>query len=155
MVSCEFCGEATGELAFECNYCGCSFCESHRLPESHDCSKIAAARPPTSATDEADAFLNQSRGAEAADNIDLGDLRDRAKNESQPYSVVNVDQTVGTAPDSDFDSSPDVAVDGSIATENESSDGAGEAQDDKPGNWVALLLIAFVVFGILVGIVVL
>jgi len=129
MVSCEYCGGSTGELAFECNYCGNSFCQAHRLPEAHDCTHISEARPPTSAGDEPEAFRDHSRGAVTADEIDLEALRERAERDEQPYSVVEVEHTVGSPPDPDFDSSPDVAVDGSIASEGDTVVVDGESQE--------------------------
>lgn len=152
MVSCEYCGESTGELAFECNYCGTSFCQIHRLPEAHECTNLSDARPPTSATDEADAFTDWSRGAESIDEIDLGKLRERAKHENQPYSVVEVEETVGTTPEPGFDSSPDVAVDGSIAGQNESVEDGEHDLDRVSSNRIIILLAAIVLLLILIGI---
>jgi hypothetical protein len=38
MTYCQYCGEAAGSLPFKCNYCGGTFCGSHRLPENHECT---------------------------------------------------------------------------------------------------------------------
>jgi len=38
MTYCQYCGEASGSLPFKCNYCGGTFCGTHRLPENHECS---------------------------------------------------------------------------------------------------------------------
>jgi len=152
MVSCDYCGESTGELAFECNYCGKSFCQSHRLPEAHDCANISSTRPPTSAGEEADAFINRSRGAASADEIDLKNLRERAKSETTPYSVIEVEQTVGTTPEPDFDSSPDVAVDGSIARENEAVEVTTKEREDISINRTAVLVVALVLLFVIIGI---
>lgn len=153
MASCEYCGKSTGELAFECNYCGTSFCQTHRLPEAHDCTNISDARPPTSATDEADAFTDWSRGAESTDEIDLEELRERAKHENQPYSVVEVEETVGTTPEPDFDSSPDVAVDGSIASQDESVEDSSLDRDSISINRGVILIAAIVLLLIMIGII--
>ncbi len=44
MDKCEVCGEEV-LLPFRCNYCQSLFCAKHRLPESHNCSKIPARAP--------------------------------------------------------------------------------------------------------------
>jgi len=153
MVLCGHCGGSTGELAFECNYCGESFCQSHRLPEAHDCANISSTRPPTSAGDEADAFIDRSRGAESADEIDLKNLHERAKSETTtPYSVIEVEETVGTTPEPDFDSSPDVAVDGSIARENETVEVTSKEREEISTNRTAVLIAALVLLFVIIGI---
>lgn len=155
MVSCGYCGDTTGDLAFECDYCGISFCQSHRLPEAHDCTNISDARPPTSAAQEADAFSDRSRGAESTEDIDLAELRERAKNDDQdqPYSVVEVDHTVGTTPDPDFDSSPDVAVDGSIARESDSVEVTTPDREEISINRTAVLVAVIVLLVVLIGVI--
>jgi Zn-dependent protease len=42
-MKCDVCGKETF-LPFHCQYCGGQFCEDHRLPENHNCSKIDLAR---------------------------------------------------------------------------------------------------------------
>jgi Zn-dependent protease len=42
-MKCDVCGDETF-LPFKCPYCGGQFCEAHRLPENHNCSKIYLAR---------------------------------------------------------------------------------------------------------------
>ncbi|HEX9862819.1 MAG TPA: AN1-type zinc finger domain-containing protein [Candidatus Bathyarchaeia archaeon] len=44
-MRCQKCGEETF-LPFQCIYCGGQFCAAHRLPENHDCQKLAVARAP-------------------------------------------------------------------------------------------------------------
>jgi hypothetical protein len=44
MTGCEVCGKDV-LMPFECNFCGGSFCEEHRLPENHNC-KGAPPRTP-------------------------------------------------------------------------------------------------------------
>ncbi len=44
-MKCQKCGEDTF-LPFQCIYCGGQFCAAHRLPENHDCPKMAFARAP-------------------------------------------------------------------------------------------------------------
>ncbi|MGB9915384.1 MAG: AN1-type zinc finger domain-containing protein [Candidatus Bathyarchaeales archaeon] len=42
-MKCRKCGEETF-LPFQCPYCGDQFCTAHRLPETHDCPRMDAAR---------------------------------------------------------------------------------------------------------------
>jgi Zn-dependent protease len=44
-MKCEVCGQETF-LPFQCPYCNGHFCEAHRLPENHNCSRIDLARAP-------------------------------------------------------------------------------------------------------------
>lgn len=39
MGTCDFCGKKVS-LPFKCAYCGMSFCDEHRLPESHNCNQM-------------------------------------------------------------------------------------------------------------------
>lgn len=146
MVSCEYCGESIDALAFKCDYCSHSFCQSHRLPERHDCSQIVYARPPASSRKDADAFIDWSRGARSVEDIDLQQLRERAKKEDKPYSVVEVEQTVGSTPEPDFDSSPDVAIDGSIAGKTNSTDSDVKNGEQSSGRTPVLLIMVGLLF---------
>jgi hypothetical protein len=114
MTSCGFCLAEIDDLVFNCEYCGKSFCQAHRLPETHECAGIQQATPPGLRPDDTEVFEKSYEERETADFIDLSELRERAKTESQPYSVTEVDQTVGTTPDPDYNTSPDVALDGKI-----------------------------------------
>lgn len=135
MVSCEYCGDSTGGLAYVCNYCGAAFCSSHRLPEAHDCRNISQARPP-----------------DQSSTIDLGELRERAKHENQPYSIVEVEETVGNTPEPDFASSPDVAADGSIATEDKKNEPTANVQEEISSNWFIVFILIIVIVLLLVGV---
>jgi len=42
-MKCQICGKETF-LPFQCPYCGDQFCTNHRLPESHNCSKMKLVR---------------------------------------------------------------------------------------------------------------
>jgi hypothetical protein len=154
-TSCEQCRTDIDEYAFVCTYCEQPHCQDHRLPESHDCPRLADARPPTSGGDEPDAFANSSRGATAGVETDLGNLRDRAarEREAEPYSVVEVEHTVGTKPDPDFASSPDVAPDGSVKTGKVTIDTATETRDtisvSQKAVIAGLVLLVLIVIGLL------
>lgn len=155
MASCEHCGESTGELAYVCDYCGAAFCQPHRLPEAHDCRNISQARPPTSVAHESGAVTDKSRGAKSAGEIDLGELRERAKQETQPYSIVEVEETVGTTPEPDFASSPDVAIDGSIASEETSDEPTTHSRKGVSSSRIIALIVVVVLLLLLVGVIVL
>jgi len=40
---CEICGEDVYPLPYICKYCGKTFCVEHRLPEKHNCERLAEA----------------------------------------------------------------------------------------------------------------
>ena len=58
MPSCSECGKRV-ILTYRCHYCGEQFCEEHRLPETHKCAGIEAARQ------EARAVKSYVRGGKA------------------------------------------------------------------------------------------
>ena len=157
MASCEHCGDSIYTLTYECNYCSQSFCRSHRLPETHDCSHVSDARPPASkgSSDQLHDTDSTSEIDFRDENVDLQELRERAKAEAEgePYSVAEVQHTVGTTPDSNFDSSPDVAIDGSIKqndTQNkfsmhEQSNSTG-VLNRKTGAVLAILLASILLY---------
>lgn len=39
LALCYFCGREV-EMPFRCSYCNLTFCEEHRLPESHNCINL-------------------------------------------------------------------------------------------------------------------
>ena len=132
MPKCEYCGESTTRLTYKCSYCDQMLCQSHRLPETHDCPNLANARPPTSLGQTANADVDLSRGMDKSlPEIDKPELRKRAEAEAegQPYSVAEVQHTVGTKPEPNYEPTPDVAVDGSI--KREEGAGAVTNQTDK------------------------
>lgn len=135
MVSCEYCGDSTGGLAYVCNYCMTAFCPSHRLPEVHDCRNISQASPP-----------NRSSV------VDLRGYRERAKRENQPYSIVEVEETVGNTPEPDLASSPDVAIDGSIATEDNLNEPAPNGEEAISSNQIIVLVLIIVIVLMWIGI---
>ena len=155
MVSCEHCGDSIDTLTYECNYCSQSFCRSHRLPETHDCPHVSDARPPTSegSTDRLHHTDSTSEVDFRDEKVDLQELRERAKAEAEgePYSVAKVQHTVGTTPDSDFDSSPDVAIDGSIKQNDTQSKSSIDEQSDSTGvlNQKTGAVLAILLVGIL------
>ena len=99
-VSCVVCGSAASSdgMPYRCAYCGDPVCPDHRLPENHGCS---GERLPSDETAE-----------------------DRGPQPMDPEDVT----TMGTTPDEIGQSSPDVALDGSIAGDNPAEDEKEEAE---------------------------
>jgi len=153
MPSCEYCGDTFDDFAFVCSYCEEAHCQDHRLPESHDCPDLHDVRPPTSAQDESDAFVDASRGATASADIDLGNLRERAADDrgAEAYSVVEVEQTVGTKPDPDLASSPDVAPDGSVGSNKSVTVDVSDSRESISINRTAIIVALAILIGILVA----
>jgi len=154
MPKCEYCGELTTRLTYRCSYCNQTLCQSHRLPETHDCPNLANARPPTSVGQTANADLDLSRGMDKSlPEIDKPELRKRAEAEAegQPYSVAEVQHTVGTKPEPNYEPTPDVAVDGSI--KREEGTGAVTNHTDKSDNEsipLRIIMAVLIVIGIII-----
>jgi len=138
MASCNYCRESEREIIFQCNYCGGSYCKWHRIPEAHECKNLSKAEPPTS----------------ASNNYEVGvdELKRQAEKDETPYSVLEIDRTVGTTPDPDFDSSPGVASDGSIAGEKETVELNKPKREPISGNQTILLLIIILLLLIGIGV---
>lgn len=92
MTACSQCGEQL-DMGYSCSYCTGSYCSDHRLPESHSCPGLRRTSPPE--RDRMDNTIKNtaSRDYETADPV-----------------------TYGSSPDPNYERSPDVAPDGSIAT---------------------------------------
>lgn len=157
MATCEYCSEPTERLTYKCSYCGEVFCKSHRVPESHDCSRLSDATSPTSVGQSANAEL--SHGTTSVEDLGLSELRQRAEAEAEgePYSVADVGHTVGTSPEPDYDTSPDVAIDGSVKdeeSEGEEATSGPSNHTEKGRKWlvavVAALAVAVTLYLILV-----
>ncbi|TKX74019.1 hypothetical protein EXE46_11350 [Halorubrum sp. GN11_10-6_MGM] len=87
--SCVVCGSATSSdgMLYRCAYCGDPVCPDHRLPENHGCT---------------------------GEHLDEDETpEDRGPQPMDPEEVT----TMGTTPEDIGQSSPDVALDGSIAGE--------------------------------------
>jgi hypothetical protein len=95
----------TDGMPYRCAYCGEPVCSDHRLPENHGCSGERL----------------------AADE----DPEDRGPQPMDPEDVT----TMGTTPDDIGQSSPDVALDGSIAGDN-----SGDQEDEEADPWWRRLL---------------
>lgn len=106
---CHVCGSETtaGGMAYRCAYCGRPVCGDHRLPENHNCT--GRRLPDEESPDDRDA---------------------------EPMAL-NPEQTVGTTPDDTGQSSPDVALDGSVAG---SASERAEADTSESEPWWRRLL---------------
>lgn len=111
---CIICGES-GELLRDCRYCTGTYCPSHSLPENHDCPGLAE-------VENEDQWV-RDRGT----NVPTYQGSD---SESRPEPLNSGDVTTYGSADIEFDSSPDVAVDGSIVGEDDEDD---EQTDEKTG----------------------
>ncbi|WP_096393682.1 AN1-type zinc finger domain-containing protein [Halorubrum trapanicum] len=104
---CIVCGSSanTDGMPYRCAYCGDPVCSDHRLPENHGCSGERLA------ADEDP----EDRGPQPMDSEDV--------------------TTMGTTPTETGQSSPDVALDGSIAR-----DDPAEQDDEESESWWRRLL---------------
>ncbi|WP_082230115.1 AN1-type zinc finger domain-containing protein [Halorubrum lipolyticum] len=105
--SCVVCGSASTSdgMPYRCAYCGEPVCPEHRLPENHSCT---GERLPEDETP-----------------------RDRSPQPMHPDDVT----TMGTTPDNIGQSSPDVALDGSIA-----GDQPSDSDESTTKSWWRRLL---------------
>ncbi|OYR53722.1 hypothetical protein DJ73_06975 [Halorubrum sp. Ea1] len=104
---CIVCESSTSSegMPYRCAYCGDPVCSDHRLPENHGCS---GERLPADKTPE-------NRSPQPMDSEDVS--------------------TIGTTPDEIGQSSPDVALDGSIA-----GDQPAESDEENAESWWRRLL---------------
>ncbi|WP_135829376.1 AN1-type zinc finger protein [Halorussus halobius] len=104
MGRCYVCGD-TDEFTRNCNYCGRETCSRHTLPEKHDCLALDASDQPI--VDDTAATRREASSSE----------RDRQTIGATEAESTADQPTVGSSKQSDIDSSPDVALDGSIQNE--------------------------------------
>lgn len=105
MRECDKCGQE--DLLNSCNHCGSSFCRGHILPENHNC-------PALRQVDIGD-----------GDSLTIGDVQNDSGDETQ---------STGRSPGSserEFESSPDVAPDGSVVDDDR--DDQDDNGDDDDG----------------------
>lgn len=106
MPACDLCG-AADDLTHSCNHCGGTFCPAHTLPENHQCPGLR--------TDAVGAGKSEfTDSGESDDGTELGSKENPRVVDNSP----------------DYKSSPDVAVDGSVAdNQSESKDDASRQHD--------------------------
>lgn len=128
MGECALC-DGDGNLPNRCKYCDQFFCANHRLPEAHDCPGL-------------DIASRDTRRFESSfdDSVRESGTRDSAgrpvSDGEEPYEVVDP-TTMGTSPEPDFEGSPDVNPDGSIARPDDDED----PNDDSNGIFRRILAI--------------
>jgi hypothetical protein len=102
MPRCTVCGDPTN-LHFACNYCGGEYCQEHRLPEGHACDGVEFLTG-------GEAWFRDRESGVVVDS-------DAAFDSPDP---IEPDHTVGTTPDPDFESAPEVRTrSGSESDESE------------------------------------
>lgn len=106
---CAVCGESD-ELLRNCKYCSGVYCADHALPENHDCPGLVE-------IESQEGWVRDHRTrVPTCEGEDV---------ESRPEPLGSSEITTYGSVEPDFESSPDVAVDGSIIGED-------DGDDDKP-----------------------
>lgn len=80
-------------MPYRCSYCGGIHCKQHRLPEKHDCDGVELLSPPGKR------FRNKATGRV----VDHGEP-------IQAPEPIEPRYTVGTRPEPEYESSPDVEL---------------------------------------------
>lgn len=94
MTECLYCG-SQADLPFRCQYCDGVYCESHRLPEAHDCDGVEFLADPGKRFEST--------------------FTDEIVEEGEPIrspEPIDPDYTVGTTPEPEYAPSPDVELKG-------------------------------------------
>jgi hypothetical protein len=103
MSACDYCESADG-LGFTCKLCSRTHCQSHRLPENHDCPNLNEALPPGRGTVTSGAEMQWSEKPYLREQSVDGPTP------SAPEPLPSADvPTYGTPPEEDLDSGPDMA----------------------------------------------
>lgn len=115
MTSCDEC-EAVDKLCRSCEHCGQVYCPDHTLPENHNCAGFT-----TIDVEYPDgAVIGETESLESGGHPD----------EKSPTET-KVDSTVGDNPGTpaapEYESSPDVNLDGSLQSEDRQSQANGES----------------------------
>lgn len=127
MDACDYCG-AGDWFGYTCKLCSRTHCKSHRLPETHDCPNLDHALPP---------------GWESVDRATDGEWTEKPYVEAQSVDVATPDApqplrptdvpTYGTPPEEDLDSGPDMAPDGSLVGQTDTTMLEGDRDRDTVG----------------------
>ncbi len=89
------------------------------------------------------------RGTRAVPCLD--EFRQQASTDENPYTVLELEHTVGTAPEPDYPSSPDVAPDGSLVTDEQDYDNETETEESHWGLVVRVILVAVIIISVIIG----
>ncbi|WP_435098020.1 rhomboid family intramembrane serine protease [Halarchaeum sp. P4] len=68
MATCDRCGEQVG-MPYRCRFCGGTYCEEHRLPESHDCPGLDEWNDPSGVFGEYEEEADTSRVGRAVESV--------------------------------------------------------------------------------------
>lgn len=88
---------------------------------------------PVSSKDDADAVLKGGRSMRGVKNPD-----------NRPYSIFEPAETVGSKPEPDYDSSPDVQLDGSVPSDDEETTAPHRQIESKQTSHISGYLVAVV-----------
>lgn len=80
-------------MPYRCHYCGAIHCKQHRLPENHDCDGVEFLSPPGRR------FRDKTTGRVVQDGDSI-----------QAPEPIEPKYSVGTRPDPEYESSPDVEL---------------------------------------------
>lgn len=144
MTSCENCGTSiSAELTRGCSKCGLTVCTSCTLPENHNCIALKL----------------EAVGVGSLD----GSSREKDPDRRRSTGHETVDPTVySSAPEPDYDKSPDVAVDGSIKPRGGEKSRVSDSyhpetynQSSRNGLFIAgiLLLFCFFILALEIGVI--
>lgn len=103
-------------MPYRCSYCGGIHCKQHRLPEKHDCDGVELLSPPGKR------FRNKATGRV----VEPGDA-------IQAPEPIEPRYTVGTRPEPEYESSPDVELtpEAKIRRHMENSEGKATANRES------------------------
>mgnify|MGYP005851814835 CR=1 FL=1 len=151
MSDCAVCGESS--LGHRCRGCGESHCESHMLPENHDCVALYVEGTDGKWFDTKFETLGEDKRRQQSETKSVDEINSSSSDNDEPtpdpdknytvaeanadnpayqsdseYETVDVEeeQMYGTA-EPEYESSPDVDLDGSIKSE----DAEIEQRDDQ------------------------
>ena len=124
MSACDYCGSADG-FGYTCKLCSRTHCQSHRLPENHGCPNLDNALPPGRST------VRPGRDMEWSEKPYLSEQSVASPTPSAPEPLPSADiPTYGTPPDEDLDGGPDMAPDGTLIGETDTSSLDSEPERD-------------------------
>jgi len=114
MATCDLCGRSV-DLSHSCSYCEGTFCDQHRVPETHDCHAQAVAQP-----------VHDKESAPGAEGIET----------PEPMDVSSARAT--SSKSSGGDSTPDVNPDGSLENTNDEWSDSEDSTGSSSISWTAL-----------------
>jgi hypothetical protein len=117
---CSVCGESD-ELLHDCNYCKRAYCSEHTLPEKHDCAGLKQAETDGNLIPDNTKNISGADSSVQKPDIErIGGDKNRAQQggskdrEHSPEPLSDDEITTYGGGKGEFDSSPDVAADGSL-----------------------------------------